>query len=390
VGDVLHLERRKVDVRMTEIYREVGIRSFGKGIFHKSPISGAELGDKRVFNIEPGDLLFSNVFAWEGAVAVASEEERGFIGSHRFMTYVPNSEADANYLHYFFLSESGLRLLGLASPGSAGRNRTLAIERFEALQIPLPPIDDQRRIAAYLDTIFTKIEKAGTLANRAAAITEGLKWAATRTHFSAPDVDLEDAVFINPETIHPARDLDTETFQYIDIGSVANGTGVVTDPKIAYTADAPSRARKLVAAGDVLVATVRPNLKGVALVPESLDGAVCSTGFAVLRPGPRLLSEYLFLQCLSDVVTEQLVEATRGGHYPAVPDHELRKVKLTVPPMEQQRGVIERAGGVLKKVAEFQARIAKRNSLLQAVPNSVLNDCFERGTDRQSSAATIT
>src|SRR5205823_11936776 len=61
-------------------YVEIGVRSFGRGIFHKAPVTGASLGNKRVLEIRPGDLVFNNVFAWEGAVALAGPAEAGTIG----------------------------------------------------------------------------------------------------------------------------------------------------------------------------------------------------------------------------------------------------------------------------------------------------------------------
>lgn len=133
VGDVLDLQRRRVLPEQGESYREIGLRSFGKGVFHKKPTTASELGTKKVFRIEPGDFLISNVFAWEGAVAVASEGERGLIGSHRFMTWTPKrpGEVDVDYLRHYFGSDAGLAQLRRASPGSAGRNRTLGIAAFE-------------------------------------------------------------------------------------------------------------------------------------------------------------------------------------------------------------------------------------------------------------------
>ncbi len=123
VGEVLRLERRPVQVDPYEEYVEVGVRSFGRGIFHKEPIEGSSLGNKRVFRVEPDDLVISNVFAWEGAIAVASEDERGRIGSHRFMTFVPaDDRIDIRWASWFFRSEPGLELIRGASPGSAGRN----------------------------------------------------------------------------------------------------------------------------------------------------------------------------------------------------------------------------------------------------------------------------
>lgn len=107
-----------------------------------------------MFAIEPGDLLFSSVFAWEGAVALATESEAGFIGSHRFMTYLVDEEqADASYLRHYFTSAHGLSVIRGSSPGSAGRNKTLGIKNFEAQTIPLPPVEEQRRIGRLLNRV---------------------------------------------------------------------------------------------------------------------------------------------------------------------------------------------------------------------------------------------
>ncbi|MCZ4125403.1 restriction endonuclease subunit S [Streptomyces sp. H39-S7] len=148
---VMTLTRRPVEVSASAKYQEIGLRSFGRGVFHKPPISGAELGAKKIFRIEPGDLLFSSVFAWEGAVARAGAAEMDRVGSHRFMTYAVNpSIADADYLRFYFLSAPGLEILRRCSPGGAGRNKTLGIKPFAAEIIPLPLLSEQQKIARVL------------------------------------------------------------------------------------------------------------------------------------------------------------------------------------------------------------------------------------------------
>jgi type I restriction enzyme, S subunit len=166
LGEVLQLQRRWIKLQPTDMYREIGIRSFGNGIFHKAPIAGSTLGNKRVLRIEPGDLVFNNVFAWEGAVAVAGPQEAGMIGSHRFVTYtVDPTRSTARFLRLFFTTEQGREILLKASPGSAGRNKTLGLDRFIANSIPLPPLDEQRRIVSRLDALVTKIEETKRLRN---------------------------------------------------------------------------------------------------------------------------------------------------------------------------------------------------------------------------------
>jgi type I restriction enzyme S subunit len=126
------------------MYPELGIRSFGNGTFHKPALSGLELGSKRIFTIEVGDLLFNNVFAWEGAIAVAKPEDTGRFGSHRFITCVPNKDkATSRFLCFYFLTSEGLDLIRDASPGGAGRNRTLGLEALANISIPVPDIEAQ-------------------------------------------------------------------------------------------------------------------------------------------------------------------------------------------------------------------------------------------------------
>src|SRR6266540_412208 len=164
VGDALHLVRRPVEVDPIASYEEIGIRSFGRGFFPKPPILGSELGSKRMFEINEGDLVLNIVFAWEGAVALAGPREHKKCASHRFPTYVADPEVcDPRYLHYFFMTPRGLAALGQASPGSAGRNRTLNLRALEAVQVELPPVGEQQRIADRVEALVERIEVARKL-----------------------------------------------------------------------------------------------------------------------------------------------------------------------------------------------------------------------------------
>lgn len=144
------------------LYREIGIRSHGKGIFHKGPVTGKSLGNKRVFRVHPDCFVFNVVFAWEQAISKTTCDEEGMIASHRFPMYQPiKDKIDLDYLLYFFKTSRGKHLLGLASPGGAGRNRTLSQSGFLNTSIQLPPVTEQRRISTILSTTDMEIELLG-------------------------------------------------------------------------------------------------------------------------------------------------------------------------------------------------------------------------------------
>ena len=144
MAEVAPLIRREQSIEPDGCYPELGIRSFGKGSFHKQPLSGGEVGTKRLYRIEPGDLVFSNVFAWEGAIAIAQPEDTGRYGSHRFITCKVDPElTTAAFLRYYFLTTGGMLKIGEASPGGAGRNRTLGLNKLMAIEVPTPPLSTQ-------------------------------------------------------------------------------------------------------------------------------------------------------------------------------------------------------------------------------------------------------
>lgn len=144
---------------LNKLYHEIGIRSHAKGIFYKEGKTGKELKKKAVFWIKPDCFIVNIVFAWEQAVAITTESENGMIASHRFPMYKPNSKLlNLDYLLLLFKTKYGKHLLGLASPGGAGRNKTLGKSRFAELVISIPRLNSQNKIAKIISTWDKAIE----------------------------------------------------------------------------------------------------------------------------------------------------------------------------------------------------------------------------------------
>ena len=159
IDECLERVERPVDVQADEMYTQIGIRSHGKGLFHKEPVTGESLGNKAVYWIEPDCFVLNIVFAWEQAIGKTTQAEAGMIGSHRFPMYRPiDGKVDIDYLISYLMTKRGKDTLEAASPGGAGRNRTLGQDRFMKSKIILPTPAEQQRIAQILTTQDKAIE----------------------------------------------------------------------------------------------------------------------------------------------------------------------------------------------------------------------------------------
>jgi type I restriction enzyme S subunit len=177
--ELVTLARRPVDLVADQQYQEIGTYSFGRGIFHKRPRSGLEVGDKQLFLLKEGDLVLQITFAWEGAIALCTAAEDGLFGSVRYPTFrVDESRCYAPFLVHYLCTRQGLEQIGRICPGSAGRNRVLALKRLNEVLVPLPPVAEQRRIVGRIAKLAALVSEAkglrAELKNETAALPRAL------------------------------------------------------------------------------------------------------------------------------------------------------------------------------------------------------------------------
>ena len=182
LGEFIRLERRPVKVESEKLYQEIGIYCFGRGIFHKAPRTGFEVGDKNLFLMKQGDFILQVTFAWEGAIAIVSAAEDGMYGSTRYPTFRVNERrCNPHFLLNYFKTEEGLQQLAKICPGSAGRNRVLSMRRIPEVLVPLPPLAEQGRVVARIEELAAQIHEARTLRHQAAEEAEAMRIASLRT-----------------------------------------------------------------------------------------------------------------------------------------------------------------------------------------------------------------
>ena len=148
LGRVVNLISRPVNRVVDKEYTALGLYNRGRGLFHKMPKKGNELGDSDFYWVQEGDLIISGQFAWEGSVALTSESENNCIVSHRYPIIRGKfGLMDTEYLWAYFTTREGGFFLNENSIGSAGRNRPLNINTLMKENIPVPEIEKQIEIS---------------------------------------------------------------------------------------------------------------------------------------------------------------------------------------------------------------------------------------------------
>jgi type I restriction enzyme S subunit len=378
LSDALELDTHSVELRDDAEYQIAGVLSFGRGLFARRVISGGQTKYTKLTRIRQGQLVVSRLKAFEGAIGIVPPELDGFFVSQEFPTLRTRPGIDSDFMRFLCRWPSFWESLRSASKGVGARRERVHVDQLLRIGIPLPPVDEQRRIGQFLDRVFERTELLIAHSRRADTLARSLRWAELRHEFGSmtkrlSQLPLAETAEINPEPVAPERQFAGSTFEYVDIGSVGKGSGVILSSKRIPAAEAPQRARRRIRAGDVLVSTVRPNLRGFATVPDRLDGQVCSTGFAVLRPRETMRSDFLCLQVLSDSIVSQLTEEATGGHYPAVTDRRLRQVRVVQPDLVSQRECVGRLGTRLARIDDLVASARKRPPLFASFALSVLN-----------------
>lgn len=176
-------------------------------------------------------------------------------------------------------------------------------------------------------------------------------------------------------TWNPAQSSASDAFRYIDLSSVDKDKKIISIENVPTINpdEAPSRARQLVKAKDVLVATVRPNLNGVAIVPDELDGATASTGYCVLRPGNSSLdSRYLYNWVKTNSFVEDMIKKATGANYPAVSDRIIKESEIPLPPLSEQK----RIAAILDKADSLRSKNQQAIQLADQFLRAVFLEMF--------------
>jgi len=336
---------------------------------NRSSFSPSEKVDNYLqkFVLGEGDILIALTGATTGKIAIVPEKFNGALLNQR----VGKFDIFDNALHrlfskFYFSTNDFQESIKTSILQSAQGN--ISPKQIEDFLVPLPPLPEQQKIASILSTVQNAKEKTEAVINAAKDLKKSMmKHLFTYGPVSpqeAENVPLKETeIGMVPEKWEVVRLRDkvvkTEQkdmrktslkFKYIDVSSIDNNRIQIISSTEYQGKDAPSRARKVIKEGDVIIATVRPTLKRIAITPKEYDNQICSTAFCVLRGNKDLFSYYLYYVIQRDSFIDELEKIQRGASYPAVTDSDVKNIKLPLPPLPAQQKIASILSAIDQKI----------------------------------------
>lgn len=258
----------------------------------------------------------------------------------------------AKYL-YFVLKGSRFRTEGYRRHMAILRELTISISKNS---------HEQQKIAEILSNIDTAIQKTNELITSTQRLKTGFMQVLLEKGIEHKKFS-DTKVGTIPENwkIGPLKDVCIEPgssnkllpdkFEYVDVSSVSNVDFKIHQTTRHTLTTAPSRAKKLIRKDDIILATVRPTLKRIAMIPEELDRQVCSTAFCIVRVNrERVNPKFIFYLLQSDSFIDAISIHQVGATYPAISDSIVLNQFIYIPSLEESNRIVEIISDVDKKL----------------------------------------
>jgi len=326
------------------------------------------------FRLKPNEVIIGRRGDM-GRCAVVQPEHIGWLCGTGSMIVRPSLSVDAEFLQRILSSPSVIAAIEETSVGSTMINLNQAT--LSGLVIQTPPLPEQRAIATALSDVDALLAAQDKLIAKKrdikqAAMQQLLTGKQRLPGFSgAWEVKrLGDVADIDSDNLGSDTPSDF-TFNYIsledvDIGSLRSYSEQVFS-------SAPSRARRRLKAGDILVSTVRPNLQSHLLFTSTQTNWVCSTGFSVVRCKIQdAVSGYVFSHIFANGVTNQIEALLTGSNYPAINGGDVRKLEIPLPSIEEQTAIAAVLSDMDADLAALEQQRDKTRALKQGMMQELL------------------
>jgi len=305
-----------------------------------------------------------------GTLGAANYRDHDFTAIGRVLVLVPKISLDGRFFAEYLNNCVSFAVESTGVP-------QLTAPQISKYRVPVPPIDEQRAIAAALsdvDALISSLDKliAKKRDIKQAAMQQLLTGRRRLPGFSGrwEERRLEDVAALDSENLGGDTPRDYE-FNYVSLEDV--NRGILRGYANQLFSSAPSRARRVIRSGDVLVSTVRPNLGSHLLFKSSSPDWICSTGFSVVRcvedaacPG------YVFYHLFGDYVTRQIDAQLTGSSYPTISSKDVGNLRMPFPSIDEQRAIASVLSDMDAEIEALERRRDKTWLLKQGMMQELL------------------
>ncbi len=308
-----------------------------------------------------GDIVISRVGTY-GVFAYVATKDKFCLGQN---TAIIIPHINKKFLYYSLISAGTKEYLNRIVTGST--QKTISLKNIKAIPLSVPNDTIQERIADTLSALDDKIELNNKINENLERQARALLTQWLIENDGAYEVSLlSDVAIINPDTYSP-KDA-WEYVNYLDTSSITDGIISEVQHIKPSTEKLPSRARRILAANDVVFSTVRPNQRHFGIINDPLDHMLASTGFAVIRSKrPCVSNELLYLRLTEDSFIEkmqQLAEQSTST-FPSIKAADLGSCEIPYP-------ISQDLTEILKAVFTCIANNQKENRALAKFRDSLL------------------
>ena len=287
--------------------------------------------------LKKGDILICTSSGSKNLVGKAGLiTKSNFISSFgAFCKVLRAYNTSSEYLFHYFCSDAYRDRISALSAGANINN--IKNEHIDTLEIPIYPLDKERNLLKLLNKTKVLISKRKQQLSKLDELAKSrfIEMFGDVKHFKK----IED--FVDGNILSAKKNYkENSTINYIDISSIDNKNFSITNITKYNFKDAPSRAQQCVIDGDILISTVRPNLKNIAIIKSHESNLVASSGFCVLR-AINCPKEFLFGIVSSDDFTKKMTSLTTGANYPAIKDSDVLQYPIPDIPLKEMKSFAE-------------------------------------------------
>ena len=339
----------------------------------KLDANAAVFGGKYPFFTTAKEISRINEYAYDGEVVLVAgngdlnvKYYKGKFNAYQ-RTYIltSNSNVRMKYLYYFL--DKYIEVLRYQSIG--GVIKYIKLNNLSDAQIPMRSIFEQDKIIGILEKLDNEI----IIRSKQLSELSNLVKSRFNEMFGSKKFDKVSISELVDDRIETAKKIfdQHDTIKYIDISSIDNKNYKMTGFQEYMLDQAPSRAQQHIRKGDIVVSTVRPNLKNIAMTELDDENLVASSGFCVLR-ALKCLPEYLFAIICSDRFTNKMTNIVTGANYPAIKSSDIMNYIVPLPPIQLQNEFAD----FVDQVDKSQLAIQKSLEELETLKKSLMQEYF--------------